>query len=213
MQEIKIHNHHWKVRENTNDIDIINENFVYGFYNLDLIEGDVKTFIDIGAHIGSFTVKLKKKYPDAKGKIYEPMQENYKLLKFNIKNIDGVESYNTTVSGDRLPGKLKRKHDFNTGENLFDYTSDCEYPNTHINDIVTDEVDVLKLDCEGGENSIFENLDFSKVKYIFCELHSCGSIIGNDATVAMIKEKGFKLLHYKKVDEYLSEFVAKKVNT
>ena len=34
------------------------------------------------------------------------------------------------------------------------------------------DIDLLKIDCEGGEHSIFEQIDFNRIGYLMCEFHT-----------------------------------------
>ena len=212
--------HEWKIRGiETNDAGILSEVFSDKTYDLNYIKHDIKTIVDVGAHIGGFTVKAMQKFNDAKCYSFEPMIGSYELLKKNVGVFGSrVETFNKTISGDRLPVKLEKtmlkfsSGQVNTGSNIFKYEK-CD--NTYIDNIHIKElqehipyIDLLKLDCEGGENSIFENLDFSRVKYIYCELHTYGSLIGNNATLDLLERNGFILLRHNFINDTINDFIA-----
>lgn len=217
-------NLNFATRKNTNDIDILYEVFKAEEYSFECIQDkeSIKTIVDIGAHIGAFTIKALEHFKNAKCISYEPIKENFRFLCVNtISYLNRSDVYNFSVSGDRLPIGLKcsnLKFDngkINTGSNIYEYEkSDKQlFNNIHINEVQEKigYIDILKIDCEGGENSIFENIDFEKVKYIFCELHEYGSLIGNDKTLDIIIEKGFQILYHKYVNDKIQNFIAIKV--
>jgi FkbM family methyltransferase len=59
-----------------------------------------KLFIDIGAHYGYYTILVGKKYPECKKIAFEPVPENFGILKRNVylNKIQNVEQHNLAVS-------------------------------------------------------------------------------------------------------------------
>lgn len=202
------HGFEWTHRENTNDLNIAHEVFNIKMYDLTPFK-NINTIVDIGAHIGSFTVKAKLTYPNAKIYSYEPIAGNFEMLKANTSKFPDVKIFNTTVSGDRLPGRLMESNATNTGLNIFEYGKEPTYPNTHIKQIqdMVGHIDLLKIDCEGGENSIFENMDFSKVGIIIAELHQYGATKSVIETFQMLEDKGFKALYQIIINGSIAEYV------
>ena len=179
----------WNLREYTNDENIIHEVFTDESYDLTYIKENVITVVDIGAHIGSFSVKMKRSYPSCKIWSYELLEENYELFKLNLKEFNNVVSHNKPVSGDRKPLNIEKDYGkLNTGGTILSYGfGENTLGSIDIREIQKEVpyIDVLKLDCEGGENSIFENLDFTRVNYLYCELHIYSNLIGMDETVEL----------------------------
>ena len=209
MTTITQHGIKWEVRENTSDGNIIFEVFNIPMYDLSKFK-NVKTCLDIGAHIGSFTVKVKQQFPDCAVWAFEPVEENYLLLVANVKDLTGITACHNTVSGDRLPGALVLKDAKNTGSNIFEYgTGIPSNINTHIKEIqdTLGYIDLLKIDCEGGENSIFENIDFSKIGGIIAELHSYGATKSFEEIFKQLEDAGFKTLHKVVINAKISEYV------
>src|SRR3990167_1162231 len=144
--------------------------------------------VDIGAHIGAFAAACAAR--EAKRVIcYEPDPENFNLLKANItelasnpETITVFELYNTAVTGEATSNlKLRhlRNHDFGSGDNtghidIFGLDEINGIQSTGINSVLQaahSPVNLLKLDCEGAEWSIFESGDFTNVHYVVAELH------------------------------------------
>lgn len=213
-----LYNHEWKVREHsTNDVGILSEVFRDKTYNLNYATDEISTIVDIGGHIGGFTVKALQKFKNAKCFTFEPMQDNFELLNENTKIYrDRSSIFNLAVCGDRVPTSLLRSNlkfewgQINSGSNIYDYAEGkTDIPCMHIRELqeLTGFIDILKVDCEGGENSIFENIDFTKIKYLFCELHEYGSKIGNDATVDMLLRNGFEILQHNYINSTIQDFI------
>lgn len=170
------------VREDSNDQQIMDEIRIKNQYlsrGMGVFkDGDI--VIDIGAHIGFFSVECAIRG----GKIiaYEPFPENYKLLVKNIK-VNGLKGkiipYKKAVSDkagsfDLYTDKvnygshslMKKYVDHPSGNKI-------EVDVLGINDILADfeKVKLIKLDCEGMEYRILKEANLDKVERIVCELH------------------------------------------
>lgn len=214
--EIKRYETTWYVREDTADMAIVDEVYrekVYDFKHIHTT--DIKTVLDIGGHIGSFSVKAAQKFPNSTIITCEPVKANFDLLLKNVQDFKNIQAKHVAVYGGRYPNGVVSSHATNTGSNILDYTSknnlvmDSVDINELINSLPTKTCDILKIDCEGGENSIFETLDFSKVKYLMCELYIYSNLIGMDETLELIKSKGFEMLHLSKCNASVYNFIAK----
>ncbi len=140
--------------------------------------------IDIGAHIGLFTLYASQFC--TKGSIFsfEPMKDNYELLLENIKlnNLEQVKFFNLAVSNSNDPIKLFINDD-ESGHSMFSQSSQ----NLTVNSIslkrIFDENQIeycnfLKLDCEGAEYEIIKNLPlsyFEKIDKMIIEYHMADS--------------------------------------
>ena len=138
--------------------------------------------LDIGGHIGSFSIWAAQQA--SKGKVYtfEPNRENFQLLKENKKlnHATNLHIFNLAVS--ERAGKVSF---FNSahqsmGHSLYEDTM----PNKTIVNATTlseilktnriDKVDFLKIDAEGAEYPILLNATsnvLSRVNKIFVEYH------------------------------------------
>ena len=79
-----------------NDVWIRNS---YTPFDDSIKQGDV--IVDIGAHIGSFSIFAATKFRDTIVYAYEPAPENFKLLKENIKlnKLNNIVPYNQGIAG------------------------------------------------------------------------------------------------------------------
>lgn len=168
----------WFYRPDTIDLSVIDHVYTQNGYHF---PGDMNDWfvVDVGAHIGAASIAAAKR--GAHILAYEPCQANYDLLRKNV-----IENHVTVYTepfgvGPRGLHKLylDRK---NTGQNsMF-----LELNDLHDNDFESiicwslEDVlggrscDLLKLDCEGGEVSILnEILDglYPKVDRIAVEFH------------------------------------------
>jgi FkbM family methyltransferase len=140
---------------------------------------------DIGANVGGFCIHAHKKFD--KIFAFEPMIENYNILCQTIETlgIKNVEIYNTAVYSEsnktlplRVYGGSHTKDvtcaDF-INENIKEIDQQCETISLKdaMGALGLDQLDYLKLDCEGSEYAILENFnDYDKIGWICMEIHS-----------------------------------------
>lgn len=174
-----------RLRPDTWDGDICRSVLVDNEYGLpDNMRGYV--VLDIGAHIGAFAIACQKRYAKSIT-CYEPDPENFELLAHNV-NDDVENATEVTVIQMAVAGKTRKdagirrlkNHDFgrrNTGH--VDIFGDPDgTPCCGINDAIKcigEPIDILKIDCEGAEWSIFEEIDLTDVRAITAELHAVES--------------------------------------
>ncbi|MDI6722718.1 MAG: FkbM family methyltransferase [Candidatus Aenigmarchaeota archaeon] len=140
--------------------------------------------IDIGAHIGTFSIYAIKKIPAATIYSFEPHPDNYEILMKNIR----MNGFERSIMPFRLAVFNKKGN-----LNLYfrkRYTAGCtlikEKNNEHIKvkcitikDIFDskkiDRCDLLKLDCEGVDYKIIASIPknyFKRIKFIQAEFHT-----------------------------------------
>lgn len=125
--------------------------------------------IDLGACIGYFIKKYCEKLDNI---IYafEPLEKNYNFLKQNY-NLDNVKLYNYAVAGFEGKANLYQKKEIGFGEKASSIYKDkknvCEDKYTTVPCIKLSKfldsrnirfIDILKVDTEGTEYDIFEDL-------------------------------------------------------
>ncbi len=167
-----------KLRNNSTDI--------HTFTNIWIIEeysqiGNKKKeiIIDIGAHIGLFSIYALK--CDPKEIIaFEPIKENYDLLKENVllNKIENIKCYNVAVSDEKLEVEIYFNQDFAAHSLIKKEGHSRKVKSMSLKNIFDkneiSECDILKLDCEGSEYTIFETLPdiyYNKIKKIIMEYH------------------------------------------
>jgi len=120
------------------------------------------TVIDIGGHIGSFSVYAAREAPQGKVLTFEPDPNNFALLQKNItlNNTKNISIHNIAISGSH--GNLPFYHNaFNNAESgLFGNQTGPSLlvPSITLDDIFSNytisKCDFLKIDCEGAEYDI-----------------------------------------------------------
>jgi FkbM family methyltransferase len=130
----------------------------------------VRTILDIGAHVGSFTVLCHHYWPDARIVAVEPHPESFELLVRNTAHIpkenltlinaavapeSGRCILSSPVSHSRVSEYIpKELESIEPRHSCFGLQVDCISPKDpwkKLGDVGIDEIDLLKLDCEGAE--------------------------------------------------------------
>lgn len=174
-----------KIRKNSTDLMALINVWLLEEYkkpNCDIKSDDI--IIDIGAHIGLFTVYASQFCE--RGKIFaiEPKKENYDLLLVNIKenNLKQVKAYNCAVSQSNTFVKLYINED-DSGHSLYHLSEKyVKVESITLQKILEDSditnCNLLKLDCEGAEYEILKSLPtscFEKIEKIIMEYHMADS--------------------------------------
>jgi len=146
--------------------------------NFEIKPNDV--VIDVGAHIGLFTIYASQFCTNGKIYSFEPFADNYELLLENItlNNLDNVKSFNQAISNSNEPIKLFLNDD-ESGHSMFSQSSKSIIVDSISLQKFFDENQIkhcnfLKLDCEGAEYEIIKNLPFEyfqKIDKLVIEYH------------------------------------------
>ena len=195
----------YKIRANATDRFIVNEIWLHESYNpkgFEIKKGDV--VVDIGAHIGIFT--LYAAHHAKNGKIYsfEPAEDNFRLLKENIRinNFRNVEVFNKAVGGKK--GKLiffvsqTRNKGQNSMYKLGESQKEITVDKISFRDFLKklEKIDFLKMDCEGAEYDILLSLnktELNKIKKISMEYHNYEGRSGEEIR-EFLEKKGFRVV-------------------
>lgn len=128
--------------------------------------------IDIGAHIGIWTVALAKRF--AAVHAFEPVGENFKCLQENTAGLENVDIYQQALGAYARQG-VAVKHGGNSG---------CWYlaPGTGMTVMTLDmmgykNVDLIKIDVEGLEGEVLEGASTTIAMYrpaVFFEENGLG---------------------------------------
>ncbi len=193
------------VRPRSEDKSLIREVVLNREYAPEGFEiGSHDTVIDIGAHIGTFTITSARSAREGIVYAFEPVQANYELLLRNIElnNLKNVVPTKTAVAKDTGKGEMFVQEDATTGHS-FHYR--CNR-----NPVVVDttslegfvdragikKIDFLKMDCEGAEYDILTNCPeriFSMIQRIGMEYHFCEDKKNPQVLVDILEDNGFKV--------------------
>lgn len=156
--------------------------------------------IDIGAHIGTFSLWIYKQNPNAKMLLIEANPSTYEILSLNIKNALPKSQYKilnkaawrdtSTISfsttGDSMSNKVLPSGDIKVSGITFPEVMALATKNN-------ESIDLMKIDIEGAEEAFLENGTLEQVKHLIIELHP-----DNCDTLA-VRKKLKK--HYAKIEE------------
>ncbi len=161
----------------------------------DLRPHNVRTVLDIGSHVGSFTVMAHHYWPNAKFVAVEPHPQSFEFLTRNTSHIPDSQLLRINAAITDKPGKCLLVSPVSHSR-VADYVPDIwesldpryrdfgvEVPSltveqfwSRVVDFGIDEVDLMKLDCEGGEYLIISELSalghMDRVGWIRGEWHS-----------------------------------------
>lgn len=150
--------------------------------NFTIKKNDV--IIDIGAHVGFFTIYAAKQASEGKIYAFEPASTSFVLLKRNVEmnKLSNVITENYAVLKNSGTATLFVDKNFAIGNTMFGEGSphlEKEIVTTisirdMFNKYQIKRVDLLKLDCEGAEFEIILNLtknELEKIVKISAEIH------------------------------------------
>lgn len=128
--------------------------------------------LDIGAHIGLFSLHASQFCKNGRIFCFEPIKENFEELEKNIKinNITNIIPFNLAVSNTTKKIKIYLNDD-ESGHSMFLENSEfVEVDSISIDDIFVkygiENCNFLKLDCEGAEYEIIDLLSKNNLKKI-----------------------------------------------
>jgi len=194
------------------DSGIVQEIWLKNVYQIE--EGDISdnaTVIDIGAHIGIFSIFAANHAENVTVYAFEPESDNYQLLLENIRINDlenKIHPFNLAVSNSNASKKLIRSAVSLARHSFFDNKF---LNNEQIKDLIEvncitlesffernkiEKCDILKLDCEGGEYDILLNTPYkicSKIRRIAMEYHDGVTEYNHEDLENFLKERNFEV--------------------
>lgn len=183
------------------DVDDIFFKHVYNPPFLSFGENDL--VVDIGANIGVFTAYAASR---TKNNVYafEPSKSSFAMLKRNIaiNGFKNVIPYNFAVA-DRSGVEMFIDAEVSTACKLMSVKSDCvgrptEVRTTTLQEIMVtnniEQIDFLKMDCEGSEGLILGSISVAclkRIKKIAMEFHDGISKVKHDGIQKILEAAGF----------------------
>ena len=143
----------------------------------ELRKHNVRTVLDVGAHVGSFTVLCHEWWPEAKIVAVEPHPEGFELLERNTAHIPDSQLLRINAAITASEGQCllaSSVSNSRVGEYVVELWNDLDPRHSdfgvsvpaittevlweRLNEFGLAEIDLLKLDCEGAEYAILESL-------------------------------------------------------
>jgi FkbM family methyltransferase len=161
--------------DRSSDFTVLREVAIDDVYRLHTY-ANPEVIVDVGANIGAFSILAAHYYPHAKIYAFEPEPANFEILKKNIalNKLTNIVPICKAVSSKEGKATFYLSGTANHGmHSLQDFQSKgqkIEVETTTLNSL--GHIDILKLDCEGGEYEILEN--GVNARRILMELHDSG---------------------------------------
>lgn len=192
------------IRAHSYDRKAFNTVWLYDAYLLDLFTiqpGDV--VVDIGAHIGSFSLYAANLAKEGKVIAYEPFPDNFELLKFNaeLNHFDNITPVCAGISGKKEVKYLHVDEGNTAGHSVFSEGKAVEAQFITLQDVFEtngiEQIDFLKIDCEGSEYDILFNAPencVQRVKKVAMEYHEGMAEFDLNDLVTFFEENDFNVL-------------------
>ena len=172
------------IRRNIWDARIVKEIFFDRPYVRHVKLPEKPVVIDIGGYIGDFALYAAKYLKARKVIVYEPTKENFEILSRNVANnsfegeVIAVNKAVGTGSEIRLNVDISDHDEVHVSSYWYPDAEQRVIPCVTLAELMethgVDSVDLLKVDCEGGEYDIFpalEDATLGKIKNIAFEYH------------------------------------------
>lgn len=180
-----------------------------------------KVIFDIGANIGAAAIFFAHLFPDAKIYSFEPVKENFEILKKNTDRYQNVKSFNFGLGSETSFREIFESSDptnhggfslhslgVNMSKSQMVQIKSCE---EFFSENLIEPIDLIKIDTEGAEHSILTSFPTDRLKniqYIIGELHGT-----KDFELMAFLSQFFDVGISKPVDSRISKFAAMPKNS
>jgi FkbM family methyltransferase len=161
--------------------------------------------LDIGAHIGAFTIWLHRQHGVHEAFCFEPDSDSFSLCQFNLQQngCNGVRPYQQAIGGSTRESEIWMDTVTHARSTLHKRVTSSapQYSNVQVIALnewleeVQGNFDLLKMDCEGSEWEILDAAPaaFTRFSIIVAEIHADpnGKRTINDFAIAL-SQHGFK---------------------
>ena len=150
-------------------------------------EIEPQLILDIGGNIGITSIYLANRFPDAQIYTFEPLPQNFEILKKNTSPYKNIHIFNVGLgkedgtfdiymsSDSENFGGASLNSNFEV-ENTNKVTCKIRNINNMLFELNINKIDLIKIDTEGAEFDILKSLQKDKleqVQWITGELHGC----------------------------------------
>lgn len=187
--------------------------------------------IDCGGNIGLTALYFKWLYPNARLTVFEPAPENIRLLKKNlerngIKDVRVVEAAVSDKPGTiqfwvnkaRPGGSTSTREVYETKSRNGGKYAEYDVPAVLLSDYIDKEVDLLKIDIEGAEGQVIQDLNHNGklplIRDIIMEYHYNPKNESNNLPklLSTLEQNGFRVIVFSNEVGVPSEILKKLPN-
>jgi FkbM family methyltransferase len=141
-----------------------------------LAPNDVRVIVDCGANVGITSLFFASRYPRAKIFSIEPHPKNFELLKQNTKSEARIIPVNAAIVGQPRSSIRFSVNEAAWGNKITQDETGINVRAISISELCKNndlsDIDLLKIDIEGGEQEVFANADFlPRTRFGIIELH------------------------------------------
>ncbi len=199
------------LRRGNTDTAVLMQVFHYGEYNPAQIDfGSVRTVVDAGANIGLSSLYFWSRWRPRRILAIEPDESNLWMLRRNLTELNGpvAEIIPAALWRDPVPLVLRRgtsavsaRAETSSATSPGDIQVDTITPAMLIEKLGGTDIDVFKIDIEGGELSLFSASNLGewvrRVRFFLMECHSHFGFGASPAVIARALEPhGFEVIVY-----------------
>lgn len=172
-------------------------------YALARLPGDIRTVLDVGANIGLFAALARHRFPQAIIHCYEPNPDIAPLLESNVADLE-IEVFRCGIGFEPGEAALLSGTSSLTGQLALGAEGLAVRIESLHNALagIGGGVDLLKLDCEGGEWAILrDRASLEKARFLSMEYHLDAP--GSRPLWELVREVkacGFSIQHLKEAD-------------
>ena len=135
---------------------------------------EVKLIIDLGANIGVETLRFTKMYPRAKIFSIEAVEENFKTLTKNTKNLPNVTSINAAIWDKNSKLRIIKRSESSQARYVREVRNSEKFHitgmpfNKILNSHSIKNICILKIDIEGAERKLFNKSCKKWLHFVKC---------------------------------------------
>jgi FkbM family methyltransferase len=185
-------------RPGTMDTSVFNEIFVQKLYSkrLPFVPHRI---IDAGAHVGYASLYFQLHYPDAQIVALEAEEANFQLLQKNVGHYPNIRPLHAALWHHQAlvtaTNQAATNSSFSFSEVVRGPGISAVSPGEILNMMKWDEIDLFKINIEGGEKTLFSNqpLDWVKLVHVFMmDLHDRFLPGCTEAVTKILQPLGFR---------------------
>ena len=144
---------------------------------------NIKTFIDIGSNKGQFSLLINNLYPRSKVLAFEPLNDEFKILKKIFLKNKNISMYNFALGNKNANMYMYKSNETDSSSFLRpSYTQIKFFPDTYVKQKIKVNIRklknftkglskpiFLKIDVQGFELEVLKGSDLTQFKFIYLE--------------------------------------------